>query len=187
MQPEVATDLRQSAMDFLTIVWPRIFDRMGGGRLYPVEMDQHDREIAAALDVMAGIDAWQLCDDAGQMRGLASRVQWCDVKPYDTFTVRWRRGSGVATEVDKRLAALHDPGGWLSPALTIQAYLREHDRAFLSAGIIRTVDLFLWIEQGGARDIKEKWNTDRSSTFKPIPWRQLVADGVRVGIVRGAS
>ncbi len=133
--------LKDSARDFANIVWPAIcnFPLVGGGQLVPVEA-QTGSELAQALDVLAGIDAWQIHDGRG-MRGLASRVQWG--KAHNSFTVRVRSCTGVQTEYHKRLLAMENPQeGYLWPHLTVQAYLDQPGGTLLSVAVIRTDKLF---------------------------------------------
>lgn len=118
MNSDVAASLTKSAAAFRDIVWPNISAGLGGGDLVPVE------SVASAgfvkdLDVLAGVDAWQLVRPSG-IRPLASRVQagWGRM---NTFTIRWSLPSGGRTEIDKRIAAIRD--GYLYPAVTVQAYL----------------------------------------------------------------
>ncbi len=113
---------KDSAKDFANIVWPAIrdFPLVGGGEPVPGEA-QTGSELAQALDVPAGIDAWQIQNGYG-MRGWASRVQWGAA--HNSFTVRVRSRSGVETECHKRLRALEPPQeGYLWPRLTVQVYL----------------------------------------------------------------
>jgi hypothetical protein len=53
--------LSQSASDFVNIVWPVVKELplIGGGQLQPVEASS-DAEFAKTLDMLAGIDAWQV-------------------------------------------------------------------------------------------------------------------------------
>jgi hypothetical protein len=87
MTPLVTQLLGQSASDFVNIVWPVVkgLPLIGGGQLQPVEASS-DAEFAKTLDMLAGIDAWQVLSSPMAMRGLASRVQWGQA--HNTFTVR---------------------------------------------------------------------------------------------------
>ena len=93
---------------------------------------------AKQLDILAGIDCWQVV--GGGMRGIASRVQFSGID-YRSFTVRYKRASGVTTEYEKRKLAIYGDRGLLYPYLTVQAYLTKGNE-FMSAGIIKTKDLF---------------------------------------------
>lgn len=146
MNDDVARDLSGSSRAFKGLVWPAVRAWCGSGRLALVE-DSTARGLAREFDVLAGIDAWQLRDDRGFMRGIASRVQ--EIRdpsrpPFESFTIRYRRYGGAATEFDKRLSAIRDRDtGALFPALTIQGYVRSWSRGpLLAASVAYTVDVF---------------------------------------------
>ncbi len=141
MRVDVRRDLSRSADAFIHVVWPKVRHWCRGGEVLPVEGIAND-DFNQTLDVLAGIDAWQVVDGLG-MRGIASRVQWVARRPYASFTIRERRSSGAETELSKRLLAFSDPGGgWALPALTVQAYLREGDDELLYASMARTADIY---------------------------------------------
>lgn len=142
MTPLVTHLLSQSAKDFVNIVWPAVKELplIGGGQLQPVEASS-DAEFAKTLDMLAGIDAWQVLTSPMAMRGLASRVQWGPA--YNSFTVRIALPSGAETEYHKRIRALDQTEqGFLYPHLTVQAYLDQQGGTLLSAAVVRTADLF---------------------------------------------
>lgn len=121
---------------------------VGGGSIRPVEAVS-DSNFKDELDLLAGIDAWQVQCNPSAIRGIASRVQWGEA--HDSFTVRTRLPSGKETEFQKRhRAILSIDNGHLFPHLTIQAYLDVRGGNLLSAATIRTVDLiraaFLLVE-----------------------------------------
>lgn len=142
MNDDVATDLRCSSWAFKNLVWPEIEGWCGYGRLKLVE-DTTARGLAKELDTLAGIDAWQLLDNRGFMRGIASRVQRRP-EPYRSFTIRYRRYGGATTEFEKRLSAIRDrDAGALFPALTVQAYVQSWERGpLVAAAVVRTIDMF---------------------------------------------
>jgi len=149
MRLDVARDLKDSTRDFLEKVWPVIKDWCGGGQLIPVEAVVAT-PFAKCLDAYSGIDHWQLKTDSGQIRGIASRIQWgCD---WQTFTIRYSRPSGQSTEFQKRMAALESPcEGWLFPGLTCQAYLDCRGGVLLSVAVISTHELYRWIKENPRR------------------------------------
>lgn len=128
MRDEVAKDLSDSAHDFLRVVWPVIKEYCREGQLKPVE-SVAPREFERQLDCYSGIDAWQVVDDVG-IRGISSRVQWYpDGSYWPTFTIRKSRHNGTTTELEKRLAALHDRrSGFIRPALIVHAYIKTPRR-----------------------------------------------------------
>lgn len=132
----------KSASAFLGIVWPVVRGKIGGGELMPVEGHASDA-MKKSLDVLAGIDAWQMLGNRQGMRGIASRVQPSG-KNWGTFTIRYKLASGADTEFQKRRHAIESAEGLLFPHLTIQAYLSEGYAAPVhGVGIIRTHDLII--------------------------------------------
>ena len=73
----ILNGLSNSASDFVNIVWPSISsaEGIGGGQIIPVEAVSSN-EFASELDVLAGVDAWQIVENNKGVRGIASRVQW---------------------------------------------------------------------------------------------------------------
>ncbi len=143
MPQEFFQILSQSAHDFQHIVWPIVnrFPIVGGGTLKPVEAVS-EASFKDELDLLAGIDAWQIITNAPAIRGLASRVQW-GPKPYNTFSIRYQLPSGKPTEFSKRLTSIRNKdNGHLFPHLTIQAYLDSQSGNVLSCAAIKTEDLF---------------------------------------------
>lgn len=180
--------LRDSAKDFVEIAWPRIktLPLIGGGELQPVEASS-DAEFAKTLDMLAGIDAWQVLTSPGAMRGLASRVQWGH--PYNSFTVRVALPSGADTEYHKRIRALENRElGYLYPHLTVQAYLDKRGGKLLSAAVVRTEALFkkarLLVENRGKLRLEERSNLfgfhqhDDGTEFLYMTWPYLLHEGV---------
>lgn len=135
------SDLSDSARDFLRVVWPASRHMLGGGEIVPVE-SMADAQMATLLDQYSGIDAWHLSNNS-QIRGIASRVQWAD-KPWNTFTVRYKRNSGAKTEYEKRKHDISQDAGWLYPHVTVQAYISGNkggDGELLSVAMIKTKSL----------------------------------------------
>lgn len=132
MRDEVARDLSDSAYDFKRVVWPAIEPWCQGGSIEPVEAVSPG-QFEKQLDVLAGIDAWQIVENTG-IRGICSRIQWCkdgrDGSPkwFETFTIRRSRPSGASTEWEKRTKALNGKGGFIRPALIVHAYIRPPRR-----------------------------------------------------------
>ena len=134
--------LSQSAADFQNVVWPVVsrFPLVGGGTLRPVEAVA-TADFKDDLDLLAGIDAWQVDRGIPMMRGLASRVQWGG--RYDTFSIRYRLPSGQPTEFAKRLTSIQNKDkGHLFPYFTVQAYLDQAGGNLLSCAVIETEALF---------------------------------------------
>jgi len=173
MHRNVQHDLSDSAFEFQRLVWPAIQSFCGGGDIVPVEAIEAEG-FAKQLDVMSGIDVWQIHRDRG-MRGIASRVQWDDGRPqfpYRTFTVRKRRFNGSDTEYAKRVRSLNVRGGWLYPHLTCQAYigLPRRSGALLAAAVVKTQDLIEMIGDGRCH-VKPTSNAD----FWVVDWNDFLS------------
>jgi hypothetical protein len=141
MLRDVERDLTKSARVFADVVWPAVAPLCGGGDLQTVE-SVTEKRFTDVLDAHAGIDAWQVIKQKSVIRGIASRVQYSN-RPYNTFTIRYRRDSGARTEYSKRREALlNREKGYLYPHLTIQAYVSNDAKTLLDAAIICTSDLF---------------------------------------------
>lgn len=160
---DVGAAIRRSSHTFAGIVWPVLGPRLGGGEIIPVETVTEGR-MAELLDTVAGIDMWHV--KGQQMYGLASRVQYGPT-PWDSFTIRFRRRSGIPTEWEKRIRAIAD--GALFPYLTVQAYV-DGDR-LLSAAAVPTRHLILRSLQyiGSQR----RTNYSDGSEFIYVNWNQL--------------
>ena len=156
MRIDVRRDLSRSANDFVEVVWPRVGPLCGGGTIAMVESTVADG-LASQMDVLAGIDAWQVIDRPGVIRGVASRVQWIKAmesisqdmfieviyRPFDTFTIRYRRTNGSSTEYEKRMLAItRQDEGFVMPHLTVQAFISDGERELLSAAVMPTKRLF---------------------------------------------
>lgn len=188
MSRDVDRSLSDSAYDFARLVVPAIGRLIGPGRIDPVESTtssglKHD------LDVLAGVDCWQIQDGQGRMRAIASRVQWVD-RSFRTFTIRAGRENGIKTEWAKRVEAFLQPeSGWLLPALTVQAYLTRPRRAgqLIEAAVIRTVDLYEYAIKNPCKQPKNNYTDGpgRTAWFDWYLWDDLLRDGRRVGIVAG--
>lgn len=141
MQTDVSKTLSRSAQDFKDIVWPQvsILPLLNGGTLHQIE-NVADQDFKLKLDILAGIDAWQVLHTPSAMCGIASRVQWGICR--DSFSIRTYLPSGNETEFQKRLRAIENiDDGHLFPHLTVQAYLDRHQGHLIAAAVIRTKDL----------------------------------------------
>lgn len=111
-----------------------------------------DDDFTKKLDILAGIDAWQVIDGTG-IRGIASRVQWPknrSGKPtyeaFESFTIRESLASGGRTELGKKLDAINN--GFLYPQYTAQAYIGVmHEGPILYICVMDTKLLFEYIKK----------------------------------------
>jgi len=161
-------DLKWSSKAFQNLVWPHLKNFLNGRLIFVEQITKSD--FARDLDSISGIDAWHIIDDTG-IRGIASRVQVCPPpqKPFNTFTIRKSRDSGVETEYQKRLRCFNSKEGWLYPVLTVQAYITQKENpSLLSFAIAYTKDIFNKIKRGdyfvkktyNAEFYCIKWNND---------------------------
>ena len=169
MRSDVAASLTKSAESFRSLVWPRISDACGGGELVPVELVT-EAEFSRSLDVLAGIDAWQIVTGTG-MRGIASRVQLTD-RLWNTFTIRYSLRSGAATEFHKRSWALQTNG--LLPQLWAHAYTNPDSTELLAVCVVESRPLL---------ELALGWHERHGE--EPELWR--VRDGMWVKDVTGGN
>lgn len=173
----VADRLSASAHDFERLVWPVIKDALGGGRVVPVETVA-EAEFARDLDVLAGIDVWHIAQGDAGIRGIASRIQWGH-RNWRTFTVRYSRRSGYATEYHKRCAALNGGHGFLYPHITVQAYIdKRPDGALLGCGMAYTSDVIALADPDN--ESRRRTNPQDGSTFLVVSYDDLKAAGRRL-------
>ena len=183
MSAAVQHDLHWSRVSFLTKVWPVIGPMIGGGTLDLVESHRQDDPMRAALDMQAGIDAWQHCGRNGLMRGIASRVQRV-MEPYPTFTTRQLRTTGTDTELVKRMRAVTDPEkGWLYPTLTVQAYERKQTGILLAAAVTHTLPMYRAVLDDFTRPMRPRLvytqrNSQDGNLFLVVPWELLKREAV---------
>jgi hypothetical protein len=172
-------DMARSSKAFVEFAWPAVEKFCGGGRLEMVESTSA-QGFVRDLDVLAGIDAWQLLDGRGYMRGIASRMQ-ADPRDWRTFTIRRSRTSGARTEFEKRVQAIQEhEHGALYPALTVHGYVATWDKGpLLSAAVVRTADLYSYIVE---HEAEVPWRPTSNATFYCPTWSQLQAAGLDVRV-----
>ena len=179
--------LSQSAADFQNVVWPlaSTFPIVGGGTLRPVEAVA-TADFKDDLDLLAGIDAWQVDRGIPMMRGLASRVQWGG--RYDTFSIRYRLPSGQPTEFAKRITSIQNRDqGHLFPHFTVQAYLDQPGGKLLSCAVIETAALYMAAEEMDNKGIfQNSYHPDKfgikklldGTEFIYLHWAFLIYRGI---------
>lgn len=170
-------DLTESAHDFIHVVCPRLRE-IGflTGKVISVEAVTTE-EITRYLDMLAGIDLWLIEKKKG-ITGLGSRVQW-GPHPYNSFTVREKRYTGVETELSKRLRAIRSGGRYLYPYWSCQAYITERPTrlngglksqgSLLSVGVARTEDICRLIVHGQC----ERQPNPNGNTFAIVYWKAM--------------
>lgn len=126
------------------------------------------------LDVTAGWD--RLIVTRTGVKGVAVRIQ--DVRggdaPYNTFTVRCSRPSGVRTEWQKRIEGIVKEDVY--PQLTMQGYVGD---GFFSFAIVRTIALFRTLAKRQRADsLQTKSPREGDASFVFIAFEDLCKDGV---------
>jgi len=180
--------LSLSARAFRDLVWPLIAHYAGGGDLIPVEAAS-TRPMQAHLDRLAGIDAWQVCQEPAGMRGIASRVQ--PLRPgwpplgWQTFTIRYELARGGETEWAKRLRATDNPGaGWLYPHFTAQAYVSADWGTVVSCSCTPTESLIRHaanaLKRGDQTRVQIRRNQEDGNSFLVVFWAPMVTDGLDI-------
>lgn len=160
MSVEQAISRSQHA--FATLVWPRLSNHLGQGRLIPVETVT-DSNMTKALDMLAGVDTWLISD--GHVYPIASRVQY-GATAWRTFTIRRSVRSGLPTEYHKRIDAIRS--GALYPRFTVQAYINGDQ--LLAAAAVDTRHL---IERCATLEHQVRTNPTDGAQFIYVQWDQL--------------
>lgn len=126
------------------------------------------------LDLLSGIDL--ISKSESHCIGIAARTQvidW-DKRPYNSFTIRYERPSGIKTEYEKRIESM--AYGYIYPALTMQAYYSDGE--FRSIGVCRTADLYRFIAENP--DLVE--DNISENKFKIVYWQAMISMGFAVRI-----
>jgi hypothetical protein len=175
-------DGRAAAKDFMSVVWPRI-KKIGwfgpGARIEQIEWQENSA--TRELDTGAGIDV--LFSTVKGIFLAASRVQW-QRRRWDTFTIRYDRGTGLLTEYGKTKRAISNGSAY--PQYYIHAYLNERSGKLTSVARCETINLYTYIEENGDVWIKNhsKLATcdGKHTWFIYIPWEDLLDAGINVNI-----
>jgi len=144
MNDEVESRLWDSAFDFQRAVLPVLRWWLPGDFISIEDAPSHPA--VKVVDVVAGIDGWYITEAGTRLQGIASRVQY-GPEPYESFTIRARRPSGAATELEKRVAALRDRDEHaVVPHYTVQAWVeRPRTGRALMVLMVRTLDLLQFV------------------------------------------
>lgn len=135
------------------------------GRIHTIESQQND--VLILMDRLSGID--YIRENKQGLQGIAARCQWG--KAWNTFTIRFERHTGSDTEFTKRNNQIKE--GYFYPAFTLQAYFNNRaDNVCISASIIRTTDLYLFIKENfnNKKLVHEKSSDNR---FLYVFWEDL--------------
>ena len=139
-------------------------------------------EITKDFDILAGIDAYRA--DVGEMRGIASRIQFTKkgYPSFDTFSVRASRDSGALTEYAKRKHAIKT--GALYPYYTLQAYIGDSETV---VGICKTKDLLDYIDKYNPPMRHTGASQIGGAGFYVCKWAEMKEKGYPVLILKGAA
>lgn len=177
-QPNASSqsDLDKSNNDFVQYVWPIVQSTFGDVKL--VNLENEPSELAKILDIEAGCDYLVYAEGKG-VRGLSTRIQWCEV-PYGSFTIRSSRPkSGFETEQQKKSR----PDSFIVAGITIQSYLSSVSKSHLATGLIRTSELMRFLLEHPDK-VYHKENKDGSSGFEFVIWREIQEAGFSMKVIR---
>lgn len=168
-------DLEDSIFEFNRVVMP-VIGPIFGGRNYqylPVEGSENDC-LRSRLDELAGIDGY-LVHNSILLRAMGLRNQWIEpgAQPYNSFTVRTWRESGVATELYKRLMAIDNKElGFQYPHLTIQSYteLPRRQGRLISVAVTLTESLIRYAHKNPDHIKESAVLNNGAARFLPIWW-----------------
>jgi len=150
----------------------------GRGKVEDVEGQKFEHRIIKILDNFAGIDALEVDPDKG-IRGISIRCQWITNRVFNSFTVRYERANGARTEFDKRLLQMISSGGWMYPALTVQAYFKKVDgvktNQLLTVGLADTRDIYETVVDHGTY-----YTTQDKNVYRSIEWAKMKELGYSV-------
>jgi UDP-N-acetylglucosamine pyrophosphorylase len=138
-------------------------------------IEQVNNDLCVKFDSLCGCD--YLAENSLGLYGIAMRVQF--KKNWQTFTIREARDSGAKTEFHKRSEQIKQ--GYFYPRITIQAYFSDEvNKTFLGGCLIKTKDLFDYIESGGVFSR----NRTSNASFIVVRWDDLRRHGVEMIILR---
>lgn len=176
MNEAVERDMRKS-MAYVDAIQP-VVQKLLGGEFMPVEGEENP--VCQMLDRTCGTDYFQVYRQRRLVWGVASRVQeiWDGCKPFNTFTVRKSRASGVKTEYEKRKDAIRSGGVY--PYLTLQAYVNDKTGALMSLAVVRTEDLMKYVESGKAKEKHTGEKQIGQAAFFTVDWQGFHDAGYRI-------
>ena len=175
-------DMRKS-MAFVDVARPIIRGLLNGGETLAVEGD--DNEVCRMLDMTCGTDYFHVWDSKGLVWGVASRIQDYNPDadrngrgPFNSFTVRKARASGVKTEYEKRKYAIEHHGVY--PYLTMQAYINTKSGEVESLALVRTEDLMDFVDKGLASERHTGAAQTGQAAFFVAYWDEMIQAGYKV-------
>lgn len=167
--------MKKTMSDFDSKILPILKHTYPNMKHVEIEGRAYD-EVTRDFDIYAGIDVYRVRPEAGEMIGIASRIQ--RGKAWRTFTVRKSRDSGAVTEYAKRKRAIQT--GTLYPMLTMQAYI---DGDSVVIGMVKTKDLIEYIDNYNPQVRRTGQGQKGQAEFYVCPWGDLQAKGYKVSIL----
>lgn len=168
----------KSVEDFVDLVVPQALPFLGDVIIKPSEASTA-RYDADALDVICGIDALVYEEGKG-VYGMASRVRYCN-SPFDSFTLRYRRGNGsYETEYNKLIDAM--ALGNLYPKKTIQAFVSADRKVLYSLAIVYTASLVHYVQRHYGQWLDVVGRNPRTLALNPNPSPSFSEYGERFGL-----
>lgn len=166
------TDAEKSLAAFNKFTVPAMRFALKAKTILPTEPrdGEYDSELAAALDMHAGIDGF-IVDGENQLYAYASRIQFG--QNYGTFTLRRSRPSCARTEFDKLVHARQVQAPM--PTFHIQTYV-DADGRNATVAIVETLELLRYVYKH-----RDQWRkTDGGETFYVAPFADVAAQVYRV-------
>ena len=154
-------DAEKSLNGFYKFTLPAMKAAFGTNKIFSTE--NHDSDLATALDQCAGIDG-VVFDAVNWTFFYSSRVQFG--KNFAAFTIRRSRPNGVTTEYAKLLHAWRIQAPM--PTFSVQTFISE-DGLSAVVGISPTIDLLKYADKH-----QDQWRTTKSGeTFYYCPFNDL--------------
>lgn len=154
-------DLKDSVIAFESIR-ETILPKLISGEILTIESSENN--VLIKLDRKSGVD--YIREDETGLQGIAARVQWGN--DWNTFTIRKERHTGTKTELEKRKEQIDK--GYFYPAFTMQAYFNNReDNKLLSIAVIRTLDLYYFIENNPDKLLDRK----SDNIFIAVKWSDV--------------
>lgn len=166
-------DSQRSRRAFERFVAPVLRQALNAKTILPTEptASGYDSDLAAALDMRAGIDGF-FVDGDNDIYAYASRVQFG--QNYGTFTLRRSRPTGARTEFNKLVHARQVQAPM--PTFHIQNYV-DADGQNATVAIVETLELLRYVYKH-----RDQWRrADGGETFYVAPFDDVAAQVYRVG------
>lgn len=173
-------DLKRSARVALTSL-PILQEVFNDRNLQIMRVEDKDEEICKMLDQTCGIDYFILTSEK-HTYGVAWRCQFVNQltgkNDYHTFTIRYKRSSGIKTEYEKRKEAIKLDS--IYPFYVAHAYADEQTNEILRLAVTTTEDEIAYCENELCpKETKRSTNKEDNSwaDFYYIQWADMALYG----------